>query len=106
MQDLRKSALFKKTEIDSEEKYMHSSFYSGWVTNLFQKGSNIGNQKFDHQIALIAIQNVYWNTMDTGETQEGEYKVSWADFQSSVTLSYLQNITLQIYTYVVRYAYL
>ena len=44
--------------------------------------------------------------MDTGETQEGEYKVSWADFQSSVTLSYLQNITLQIYTYVVRYAYL
>lgn len=44
--------------------------------------------------------------MDTGETREGEYKVSWADFQSSVTLSYLQNITLQIYTYVVRYAYL
>ena len=44
--------------------------------------------------------------MDTGETREGEYKVSWADFQSSVTLSYLQNITLQIYTYAVRYAYL
>ena len=44
--------------------------------------------------------------MDTGETREREHKVSWEDFQSSVTLSYLQNITLQIYTYVVRYAYL
>ena len=34
---------------------MHSSFYSGWVTNLFQKGSDIGNQKLDDQIAFIAI---------------------------------------------------
>ena len=48
----------------------------------------IKNRKSDHQFAFIATQTVYWVYI-VGEIWEDAYKVSFADFWSSVGLPHL-----------------